>query len=478
MTGMLLLVRLLLSVVLGLAGVTKLADPAGTRQSIRDFGVPRFLLAPLGWLLPLTELACAAALIFAASAWWGAAGTLALLLLFMAGITVSLVRGRLPDCHCFGQLHSSPVGWQTLVRNAVFCGMAGLIVFQGREKPAVSYIGWLESLTRLDAALLAFTVALAAVALFCLWSVFHLLSQNGRLLLRLEAVETKLGITTPAAPPVGLPVNSPAPRFSLRGLDSRSVTLDMLRKVSDDIVLIFTEPGCGSCEGLLSEVAHWQREHASRLTIAIVSRGDLEVNRAKAAQHNLRNVLLQDDRETYNAYHGAGTPSAVLVRGGRIATTVAAGADAIRTLLEEAVLPRPLLKGDPAPALEFPDLNGHAVNLGSLRDRRTLLLFWNPSCGFCQEMLDDLKAWERNPPRDAPQLLIVSTGLPEDNRAQGFRATVLLDENLQAVQLFGAEGTPAAVILDQDGRVASKVGVGAEEVLALARGARERVTVK
>jgi hypothetical protein len=36
--------------------------------------------------------------------------------------------------------------------------------------------------------------------------------------------------------------------------------------------------------------------------------------------------------------------------------------------------------------------------------------------------------------------------------------------------LFGATGTPSAVVLDEAGRVASVVGVGAEEVLALARG--------
>jgi protein-disulfide isomerase len=115
--------------------------------------------------------------------------------------------------------------------------------------------------------------------------------------------------------------------------------------------------------------------------------------------------------------------------------------------------------------------------LRGLRGRRHLLLFWNPDCGFCQQMLKDIQAWERDPPDGAPRLLVVSTGTPEANRAEGFRAPVVLDRNFQAGQVFGATGTPAAVLLDEECRVASRVGVGAQEVLALARAARNTVAV-
>src|SRR5947207_6420697 len=103
--------RVLLVVVFVVAGLAKLADRAGARQALRDFGVPAVLATPLGALLPLAELAVAVALLPAASVWWGALGALVLLLLFIAGIGASLARGRTPDCHCFGQLHSAPVGW-------------------------------------------------------------------------------------------------------------------------------------------------------------------------------------------------------------------------------------------------------------------------------------------------------------------------------------------------------------------------------
>ena len=71
--------RLLLAVVFALAGVAKLADRAGTRQALVDFGVPAALAGPFWILLPLAELAVAAALVPATTAWWGAVGALALL---------------------------------------------------------------------------------------------------------------------------------------------------------------------------------------------------------------------------------------------------------------------------------------------------------------------------------------------------------------------------------------------------------------
>src|SRR6266571_1692272 len=121
----LLLARLVLTAVFIVAGLGKLADLAGSQQALEDFGVSKLLARPFGLLLPLAELAVAIALILTALAWWGALGAVALLFLFIIGIGYNLARGRTPDCHCFGQLHSAPAGWSTLVRNAVLAGIAG-----------------------------------------------------------------------------------------------------------------------------------------------------------------------------------------------------------------------------------------------------------------------------------------------------------------------------------------------------------------
>jgi hypothetical protein len=73
----------------------------------------------------------AVAFIPVATAWDGAVGAQALLLLFVSGISANLARGRKPGCHCFGQLHSADVGWMTLTRNVVLSAAAGFVVWQG-----------------------------------------------------------------------------------------------------------------------------------------------------------------------------------------------------------------------------------------------------------------------------------------------------------------------------------------------------------
>jgi hypothetical protein len=45
---------------------------------------------------------------------------------------------------------------------------------------------------------------------------------------------------------------------------------------------------------------------------------------------------------------------------------------------------------------------------------------------------------------------------------------MLLDPDFGAGNVLGAGGTPSAIIIDEQGRVASEVRVGASEVLALA----------
>ena len=70
-----------------------------------------------------------------------------------------------------------------------------------------------------------------------------------------------------------------------------------------------------------------------------------------------------------------------------------------------------------------------------------------------------------------PQLLVISTGTAEANRAQELRAPVLLDPTFSVGPRFGVGGTPSAVLVDAEGRIAAPVAVGAVGVWALAGGA-------
>ncbi len=505
----LLVARLLLALVFLVAAVAKLADRKGSRQAIVDFGIPSALATPLGISLPLAELAVAIALVPTSTAWWGALGALTLLVLFVAGIGINLAHGRKPDCHCFGQLHSSPAGWSTLLRNGVLAAVAGFIVWQGRDGAGPSAVNWLGALSAVQ--LLALIGGLLLLGLLAVvgWFLVHLLRQNGRLLVRLEALEERVDSGEGAAPAQdeahqapGLPVGAEAPTFRLQGLYGETLTLEALRAPGKPVMLLFTDPDCGPCTAMLPEIGRWQGEHAEKLTISLISRGVLEDNRTKSTEHGLTNVLLQEDWEVSEAYQVAGTPSAVIVEpDGKVGSSVAGGSIAIESLVAQTVgVPRPGLplqpqqaQGEPCPncgqvhadnnghaasagpkvgelppEIKLPDLGGKTIELKNFRGQKTLVLFWNPGCGFCQQMLDDLKELESNPPEGAPKLLVVSTGTQEANEDMKLRSPVVLDQNFSAGSAFGANGTPSAVLVDSEGKVASEVAVGAPAVLGMA----------
>jgi peroxiredoxin len=306
-------------------------------------------------------------------------------------------------------------------------------------------------------------VAVALLVAVALASVFFLLRQNGRLLLRLESLEEKLRPAT--APEPGLPVNTPAPPFSLKGPDGKIATLDMLLERGKPVLLFFSEPGCSTCDAAWPELAGWQLEHRDRLAVVPVAGGDASTNLRMSKKYHLKDLLL-DHKDVAAAYRVDVTPSAVLVANGLIASPLATGIDAIRGLVGSATTPPPLKKGDLVPSLQLPDLKGDTLDLATLRGRSTLLLFWDPGCGFCRQMLEDIKNWERG--NSEPSLVIVSAGSSEANQKQGFRSRLLLDTGFRVGRTFGANGTPSAVIVDEQGRIASDVGVGAAAVLELA----------
>jgi peroxiredoxin len=467
--GFFLASRLVLAAVFAVAGIAKLLDRGGSRQSLREFGIPRIAIGPLAWGLPLAELACAVLLVSAPLAWWGSLAALALLTAFTLAIVVNLAQGRTPDCHCFGKVHSEAVGWGTVVRNVVLMALAGVIGIQGIGNTGPALTTWLGGLSRTDALLLVLTGAFLVLAGVTAFTFMQLLTQNGRLMLRLEAVEAKLGgrEALAATQESGLALNTKAPDFKAKSLDGRQVTLGSLTSGPKPLLLLFSEPGCSACEAMSPSVVRWQHDHADRLKIVYVTRQHPELSLETIADHGLQNVILQTNREISEAYGVRATPSAVLVSEGKIASPLAAGADAIRALVFANTLP-PLVKaGDSVPLLELPDLDGNLFDITAFKGRRAVLLFWSPACGFCETMLQDVRSWERTRPRNAPALVVISSGSADTNRQQRFRSIVLLDQVFGVGRVFGSTGTPSAVAIDEDGRVASEVAVGAQAVMEL-----------
>jgi peroxiredoxin len=161
--------------------------------------------------------------------------------------------------------------------------------------------------------------------------------------------------------------------------------------------------------------------------------------------------------------------------------------------------PEGLPVGSVAPEFDLPDLTGERRTLERFRSQPLLLIFFNPDCGYCREMAPKLAALEPRSSRRAeahisdPQLstsdqslvnsaatqehphqVIITTGDPEKNR-QFFRdhkikSPVLLQKDGEVARVYQANGTPTGYLVGPDGRIASKLAVGADALLALANG--------
>jgi thiol-disulfide isomerase/thioredoxin len=241
-------------------------------------------------------------------------------------------------------------------------------------------------------------------------------------------------------------------------------------------LLVFWNPKCGFCQAMVDDLKAWEADPPERAPkLVVVSTGTVEENRALGLRST---VVLDDGFRAASAFGASGTPIAVLIdERGKIASDLAVGAPAVLALAgvqhdgsaPAPVPPAPTI-GEPAPEVRLPDLAGNTVELAGFKGRRTLVLFWNPACGFCDTMLDDLRAWDANRRDGDPSLVVISRGTAEENQAMGLRSPVLLDQDWSATRAFGANGTPMAILVDEDGRVASELGGGAPAVLELAMG--------
>jgi thioredoxin-related protein len=117
------------------------------------------------------------------------------------------------------------------------------------------------------------------------------------------------------------------------------------------------------------------------------------------------------------------------------------------------------------------------ISLSDFRGSPTVLVFWDPGCSYCEMILRDLKAWEAKRPKDAAQLLFVSRGSLTENRMLGLRSTIMLDPDFTTASIFQVRGTPSAILIDEEGIVASKVKVGGPDVMKLIKTSRARATV-
>lgn len=110
-----------------------------------------------------------------------------------------------------------------------------------------------------------------------------------------------------------------------------------------------------------------------------------------------------------------------------------------------------------APSFEVVELLGRGkVSIGQYRGTRVLLLFTDPNCGPCNDLIDELVAFDRRKPSiEDPQIIVVSRGSVTLNRhkfgAHNIAFPVAHQNRWELSRLYGVFTFPVAFLIDQAG---------------------------
>src|SRR5690349_14049935 len=141
------------------------------------------------------------------------------------------------------------------------------------------------------------------------------------------------------------------------------------------------------------------------------------------------------------------------------------------TVTIQARQPSGLPVGTTLPNFERPDLDGRTVSLQDFRGKRVLLVNWSARCGFCDLIAPELAQAEAALEQANVHMLLVSCGTAETERKlaeeHGLKSPILLAASFAGLEAFENLGTPSAYLLDEEGKVAKPLAVGAEQVPAL-----------
>jgi peroxiredoxin len=394
-----------------------------------------------------------------------------------------MAQGKAPDCHCFGAIHSEPVSPKSLIRNAVFAILALFLVAQGRENQGLGFTDLTNEMA-IQLIIGLATIGMLGAVVFFLKRISEQQTQIMRRIEVLELISTSEGgeVKRDEAGSVhdGLPLGAPFPDFALADLNGKIVEFDHLLGTAKPTLFFFVSPTCNPCKALLPEIETWQTDLKNKLQIVFVSSGTADENLEKFGGAGSRQILLQNDRELAEATGAKWTPTALLVNAdGAIASNLAVGDAAIRELIgkikaksaDEELLfitnGTPTKIGETAPPFALNDIHGKEITENYLRGKRTIVAFWNPTCPFCVSMLDELREWDKARSADDPDLLLISSGDAAVHEKFDLNAPIVLDDEQKTAADFGMNGTPSAVLVDENGKIISETAVGAQKIWAL-----------
>jgi peroxiredoxin len=335
-----------------------------------------------------------------------------------------------------------------------------------------------------------FVHVMLVIIVVSLWvGLYQVVMQQGRILLRLDALEKQREKADQSPEPAGLPAGTAFPSFSIPDLTGKIVKLEDFQ--GKQVLLIHWSPDCGFCEMIAPELARLQADFSKHgVRAVLLAHGTAEANRKLAGEHGLSYpILLLNGRQPLEPFQNMGTPVAYLLdREGRVARPLAVGFEEVTALARSAIsavpLPgaRPLSEsrierdglkaGSPAPIFRLPDLGGRTVSLDDYRGRRVLLVFSDPHCGPCDAVAPQLAKLHREHRNNGLDFVMIGRGNAAENLRKveqfGIQFPVVLQDKWKLSKEYGIFATPVAFLVGGDGVILKDVAVGSDAITALA----------
>jgi thiol-disulfide isomerase/thioredoxin/uncharacterized membrane protein YphA (DoxX/SURF4 family) len=480
----LLIIRLVLFGVFALAGIGKLLDLGGSEKAVRAFGMNDPFAKPFAVLIPIADVIFACSFLFVGMSWVGAIGGLILLVSFIGGMIWQMRQGNAPDCHCFGQIHSEPVGPKSLIRNFIIAGLAAVLVLNGRETQGLRLGGTNGEIAQ-NVALATITVVIIIIASY----LHKLLVENRSLKRRVELLEMLDNGGAPierdeAGNPLdALPIGAQFPDFQLPDTNGRIVMFEHLLADYKPKIFVFVGPKCEPCKQLIPEFIAWQKEFDGRIKFVFVSSGPTGENIERFGSEIGNGVLLQKNKELANIIYAKWTPTAVFVSSqGTIAGHPAVGDTAIRDMIDRlrsetftanrfylsnGNKPGRIKIGQAVPEFSLPDLDGNLITKGYFQGVQTLAVFLSTTCTYCAGVVEQIREWENSNVSNDTKVIVFSEGDRDLHVEFGLKSPVVIENGYITAGKLGMFGVPSGVLIDENGMIASETATGGPAIWSL-----------
>jgi len=314
--------------------------------------------------------------------------------------------------------------------------------------------------------------------------IYQLMTQHGRILLRLEMLEARRP-EAQAQTAQGYPAGTVLHDFELPALSGGEMRLSQWR--GKRLLLIFFNPDCSHCQKMVPQLAKLPASpDAGEPQVLIISTGDRSVNRRLMEEVQVP-VLLQEQGELAMLYGVPGTPAGYLVdEAGMTCAALLTGASALlaaarstessgpatkatTNLTHSQLLRDGLRAGTVAPDFLLPSPDGEQIALSQYRGRKVLLVFSDPECTPCNSLAPHLELAHRGNPDY--QILMVSRGNAELVRKKidefGFTFPVVMQRKGEISREYGIFAVPVAFLIDEAGIISREVMTGLDPILSL-----------